>query len=233
MMKAAGVFAFVAALVFGIVAEAPAVAFNSTAGQPGSSCAAGAVTFPLPGTCAGGFVAITPNGSWQPNNPAGSTAVWVSYTNTGSGGSVVTPNALPPLTTANATEIFRVNIPAGFSLLTLTVWADDTAGVRLFGDAPGTFRTPTNAALAPNPTQGPVCAAAALSCFTGGAGLFSIPLTGAAGQILEFDVFQRGADTFGLLYVGDLTPVPEPATMLLLGSALAGVGFLSRRRWAK
>jgi hypothetical protein len=220
MMKAAGVFAFVAALVFGVVAEAPAVAFNSIAGI--GSCAAGAG--------GGGFVAITPDPNWQPNNPGASSAVWVSFRDTGAGGGVVAPDVTPPLTHANATEIFTVNIPAGFSLLTLTVWADDTAGLSLNGGA--TYLTPGGGALAPNPTQGAHCAATALSCFPGGGALFSIPLGGLA-QTLEFDVFQRAGGPFGLLYAGDLTPVPEPATMLLLGSALTGVGFLSRRRRAR
>jgi hypothetical protein len=32
---------------------------------------------------------------------------------------------------------------------------------------------------------------------------------------------------------GELTPVPEPATILLLGSALTAAGMASRRRWQK
>jgi hypothetical protein len=176
-------------------------------------------------------VAIAPDPLWQPNNPGGTSAVWVSYTaNTGSGGVVVTPDATPPLTPANATTTFTIHVDAGFSSLSLLVWADDTAGVRLDGGSYIGSSTP--GASAPNPTQSATCAAGGLTCIPGGGAAFSILLGGAAHD-LHFDVFQRASGAFGLLYQGDLTPVPEPATMLLVGSVLAGVGYISRRRLQK
>lgn len=231
MMKVAGVLAFVALLLIAGVTEAPAVAFNSAAGI--GSCA-GTATFPLPTTCAGGFVAITPDAAWQPNNPGvlnASPAIWVSYANTGAGGVVVTPNVAPPLTPVNATETFTVTIPAGFASLSLLVWADDTAGVRV-GANPAYLASTTVGASAPNPVQGANCAAGGLTCVPGGGAAFLIPL-GGLGNTLSFDVFQRGAGTFGLLYQGELTPVPEPASLLLLGTALAAVGFISRKRFQR
>ena len=230
MMKAVGVLAFAVLMLVAGVTEVPAVAFNSAGGQ--GSCS-GTATFPLPTTCAGGWVAIAPDAAWQPNNPGGSSAVWVSYTaNTGSGGVVVTPNVTPPLTPANATTTFSIGIPVGFASLSLLVWADDTAGVRLDGGA--YLASTTAGASAPNPTQGANCAAGGLTCTPGGGAAFLIALGGVA-HTLSFDVFQRGAGAFGLLYSGDLTPtaVPEPATMLLVGSILAGVGVISRRRLQK
>lgn len=231
MMRAAAVLTFVAMLLIAGVTEVPAVAFNS---GPGIGSCSGTATFPLPTTCAGGFVAIDPNSAWQPNNPGGSSAVWVSYTaGTGSGGVVVTPNVLPPLTPGNATETFTIGIPAGFGVLNLLVWADDTAGLRLDGSAVYLAST-TPGASAPNPVQGVNCANGGLTCTAGGGAAFSIPLGGLA-HTLAFDVFQRSGASFGLLYQGDLTPtpIPEPATMFLVGSVLAGVGVVSRRRLRK
>ena len=228
MMKAVGVLAFAVLMLVAGVTEVPAVAFNSAGGQ--GTCS-GTATFPLPTTCAGGWVAIAPDAAWQPNNPGGSSAVWVSYTaNTGSGGVVVTPNVTPPLTPANATETFTIGIPAGFAVLNLLVWADDTAGIRLDNSLiyQGSI---TPGASAPNGTQGANCAAGGLTCTPGGGAAFAIALGGVA-HTLQFDVFQRGGDAFGLLYQGDLV-VPEPATMLLVGSVLAGVGIISRRRLQK
>jgi len=229
MMKAVGVLAFAVMMLVAGVTEVPAVAFNSAGGQ--GSCT-GTATFPLPTTCVGGWVAVAPDPLWQPNNPGGSSAVWVSYTpGTGSGGVVVTPNVVPPLTPINATTTFTIGIPAGFASLSLLVWADDTAGVRL--DAGGYLPSTTAGASAPNPTQGFACAQGGLTCTAGGGAAFNILLGGAAHE-LHFDVFQRAGDAFGLLYSGDLlAPVPEPATMLLVGSVLAGVGYISRRRLQK
>jgi PEP-CTERM motif len=227
MVRAAGVFAFVVALLFVGIGEAPAVPFNSGAGI--GSCTAGGGGGG--GTCVGGFVAITPvTGIWQPNNSgASSGAFWVSFANTGAGGAVL-PNA-PGTTHGQATEIFTVNIPAGFVSLSLIVWADDTAGVSTNGGT--TYLTSdTPGAHAPNTVQAVNCQAGPLTCTAGGGAHFSIPLGGLA-TTLEFDTFQLGGGTFGLLYAGDLTPVPEPASLLLVGSVLAAAGFVSRKRLQK
>jgi hypothetical protein len=141
----------------------------------------------------------------------------------------VTPDVVLPLTQASASETFNISIPAGFASLSLLLWADDTAGVRL--DGGGYIASTTPGASAPNPVQSAACAAGGVTC-TGGGAAFTILLGGTAHE-LHFDVFQRAGDAFGLLYSGDLTPVPEPATMLLVGSVLAGVGYISRRRLQK
>lgn len=228
MMKAVGGLAFAAMMLVAGVTEVRAVAFNSLAGQG---------TCDVHG-CGGGWVGIAPDPSWQPNNPGilnASPAVWVSFIpGTGAGEPtpvVVVPNATPPLGLGNATETFTIAIPAGFASLSLLVWADDTAGVRLDGSAVYQVST-TPGASAPNETQGAHCAAGGLTCTPGGGAAFLIALGGVA-HTLSFDTFQRGGDAFGLLYQGELNPVPEPATMLLVGSVLAGVGYISRRRLQK
>jgi hypothetical protein len=216
MRKAASVLGFALLLLIAGVTEAPAIAFN-TIGGIGSCTPA----------CPGGFVPITPHPAWTPNNPGGSTAVWISYDNTGVGpGSfVVAPDVAPPLTPANASATFEMAIPAGAVSLSLLVWADDTAGVRLDDGAAYL--------LAPFAVQGSACAAGGPTC-TGAGTPLVIPLDGLA-HTIQFDTFQRGAVTFGLMVAGDLTlaPVPEPATLLLVGSTLAALGVVSRRRLQK
>lgn len=224
MRRVSGVLAFVALLLIAGVTEAPAIAFNSVAGTA-ATCTGVQVG------CNGGVLqAIAPvGGIFQPNNPGGSTAVWVSFRpDTGNlGGFTVTPDAANVLQTS-ATETFSIAIGAGFSALALSVWADDTGGVRLDG-APG-YIASTNGKSAPNPTQGTNCSSiTGLTCVVGGEATYLIALGGIA-HTIEFDIFQRGGGTFGFMYKGDLAPVPEPATLLLVGSTLAAVGFVSRRR---
>ncbi len=209
MRKVTGVLAFAALLLAAAVTEAPAVAFNSIPGfgacsstAPGVACVAGAP------------VAIAPNPLWTPNS---ATAVWVSYDQTGQGG-IVAPNA-PNLATPTATYTF--SIAAGFQSLSLLLWADDSAGVRLDGVS----------ILAPNLVPGALCASGGVTC-TGPGTALNIPLGGLA-HTLQFDAFQVALDTHGIMFQGDLQPVPEPASLLLVGSALAAVGFVSRRRMQK
>jgi hypothetical protein len=141
----------------------------------------------------------------------------------------VTPDA-PNVLQGSATETFSITIDPGFASLSLIVWADDTGGVRL-DDGVG-YIPATNGTAAPNPVQGTNCANGGLTCTAGGGSTFLIPLGGLA-HTIQFDIFQRGGGTFGFMYQGELTPVPEPATLLLIGSTLATVGFVSRRRLQK
>jgi len=107
--------------------------------------------------------------------------------------------------------------------LVLNVWADDTAGVSINNNP---------YVLSPNAGPYPHCAngAGSVGCDVGEQGVLNVILNAGANTIF-FDVFQRGGNNtpFGLLYAGELTPVPEPTTILLLGSALTAAGVFSRR----
>ncbi|HEX7786579.1 MAG TPA: PEP-CTERM sorting domain-containing protein, partial [Methylomirabilota bacterium] len=164
-------------------------------------------------------------GVWQDNNPGGSNAVWVSFNaNHGSiGPNVQAPDAATGNQTVTFNYSFSLATPAQISF---QVWADDTAEVLLDGVSQ----------IAGNGTQGENCAAGAIGCTDLNFGVVSA-LLAAGNHDIDFAVYQRvvsaqGVGTpFGLLFAGELTPVPEPASILLLGSALTAVGMVSKRRW--
>jgi len=215
MLKVATVFGFSVLLLLGSVVSSPAVPIISqgTAADANESCVG-------PAGCPT-VVAITPAtipAVWQPNGAG----VWVSFAQTGIGGASPANSILAPV--ATFTEI--LNVLSGSSILNLSVWADDTARVLVDGveliPAGGT---------APNFIVDDHCAAGPLGCEAGEQGEFVSQVLAAGLHSLTIEVFQVAGQQFGLLYEGDLTPTPEPASILLLGSALAAVGMASRRRW--
>ena len=190
---------------------------------------------------------VPPNGS-SPNLPAG--AEWISFENTGwefnsslplGGEAVITlPNRIPPagcptgpasdFTAAQMSEcgpnaiFFETFTDTQLNLmLSLTVWADDTAAVFLDG----------NPILSPNFSQGTTnCAPTGFVTCIGSGSTYSSAISSGT-HTLEFDVYQTGGNTYGLLYDGLVTgtsSTPEPATYGSLAAGLIALFALRRTR---
>lgn len=153
---------------------------------------------------------------------AETTGTWISHVDSGVGDASVLPGTVVTFSKV-------IDFGAG-SLLTLQVWADDTAGVFL-GGLP---LLPVGGGLAPNPMLDAACAAGKLGCETDEFGSFSEFRSGVHTLSIQVSqLFLAEPTPFGALAEGDLAAIPEPATILLLGSALAAAGVASRRRLAK
>lgn len=169
-------------------------------------------------------VRITPHPLWNPNGPGD---YWISFTNSGYGDQHALPNVPDPITlpapnppTAIFYHEYDLTGPAWDGRL--SIWADDTA--RVYID--NTLLTDSN------PTQGSACTNAPIGCITANGAHFDLSgaQLAAGHHVLRIEAYQRGGDTFGVQYAGQIDPVPEPATLAVVGVALVGLGAAFRRK---
>lgn len=158
---------------------------------------------------------------WQPNNPNGSSAVWISYADTGYQGN----HFQPSLGSKQVVAITDTFTAAGSNVLNLQIWADDSAGVYVDGVQ----------VFAPVYTQGSACSGQVIGCLPGQDGVLSNYHLGAGTHTITFDLYQTGTGTdttsnpMGLLFTGSDVSAPEPAALLLVGGGLIGIGMIRRR----
>jgi hypothetical protein len=164
-------------------------------------------------------IAIDPNAAWS---SALGTSSWVSFTTSGN----TSASDYVQVANGTVTSFFDTfNLSGTPTSGSIEVMADDSTSVWLNGNLLVAEASTTNNTYS-------TCSDFAIGC----KGAYVIDLTNylqTGTNLLQFDVAQRAGSSYGLDYYGTVNQtaaVPEPSSMLLLGSGISAVVMRLRKK---